>query len=191
MIILITLLSAIQYIPYFLAIARRQTRPSVSGWSCFALSLAVTIAASVQSGSYSILISTGLSLLCQFAIIGIGLRVGVAQKPSRQELLILATVFASILIWFLAGSPQTAIFINLVVDVIGTGLILKKLYALPRTEAPATWMLGALGSGLAAWHFREPFDINAIYLLTIFISNLSVLMLIGWQRLPMRNYPNS
>ncbi|MDO5057395.1 MAG: hypothetical protein Q4E06_08715 [Lautropia sp.] len=180
-VLLIALLSAIQYIPYFLSIARGQTRPSVSGWSCFALSLAVTIAASVQTGSFSILISTGLSLLCQFAIIVIGLRMGVAQKPSRHEQIILAAVVASILIWLVAGSPRTAILINLAVDVLGTALILKKLHAMPRTEAPVTWLLGSLGSALAAWHFRQPFDINALYLLTIFLSNLGVLLMIGWQ----------
>lgn len=186
MIALIALLSAVQFIPYFVAIARRRTRPSVSGWSCFALSLAVTIAASVQTGSYSILISTGLSLLCQFAIIGIGLRMGVAQKPSHHEQVILAAVLGSVIIWLLAGSPESAIIINLVIDVIGTMLILKKLHALPRTEAPATWLLGSLGSGLAAWYFSSPFDINAIYLLTIFLSNFSVLMLIGWQAIRFR-----
>lgn len=180
---LIAILSAVQYIPYFFDIARRRTRPSVSGWSCFALSLAVTIAASVQTGSFSILISTGLSLLCQFAIIGIGLYMGMAQKPSRHEKIILAAVVFSVLIWLAIGSPHTVILINLIVDIIGTCLILKKLYGLPGTEAPATWMLGTLGSGLAAWYFRLPFDINALYLLTIFLSNMSVLLLIGWQSL--------
>ncbi len=182
MIYLIAFLSAVQYVPYFLAIARKRIKPSVSGWSCFALSLAVTIAASVQTGSYSILISTGLSLLCQIAIIVAGLFMGIAHKPDRTEQWIICVVLGSVVVWLLAGSPEAAILINLGVDVVGTALILKKLYRMPFTESSPTWVIGTLGSGLAVWHFSAVLDINFVYLLTIFLSNLSVLCLIVFQR---------
>lgn len=183
---LIALLSALQYIPYFLSIARRQTRPSVSAWSCFSLSLIVTILASLQTGTYSILISTGPGLLCQIAIILIGLRLGVAHMPDRMERIILATILLSVLLWWLADSPELAILINLLIDIVGTGLVLKKLHALPRTEAPATWALGTLGSGLAAWHFSGTIDTSYLYLLALFASNLSVLGMIVWQGVRLR-----
>ena len=65
-----------QYIPYFISMFRGRTRPSVSGWLCFALSLFVTLVASLFMGSISILVSCGMGLLCQIFIIVAGVRQG-------------------------------------------------------------------------------------------------------------------
>lgn len=179
---LIALLSALQYVPYFISIARRKTLPSVSAWSCFSLSLIVTILASLQEGTYSILISTGPGLLCQLAIIGVGLRLGVARMPDRAEKIILAAILSSVLLWWGFGSPALAIVINLLIDVVGTVLVLKKLHVFPVSEAPATWLMGAAGSGLAVWHFGgEGVTMSLLYLVTLFVSNLSVLGMLVWQ----------
>lgn len=178
---LIVLLSALQYIPYFISIARGRTRPSVSAWSCFLLSLVVTILASLQTGSHSILVTTGASLVCQLAIIIVGLRRGVAHMPDRTEKLILAAIALSVVLWWLADSPGLAIVINLLIDLVATALVLKKLRAWPASEAPATWLLGGLAAGLACWHFSGKFDISYLYLVALFLSNLSVLGVLVWQ----------
>lgn len=186
---LIVLLSALQYIPYFISIARGRTRPSVSAWSCFLLSLVVTILASLQTGSYSILITTGASLLCQLAIIIVGWRRGVAHMPDRTEKLILAAIALSVVLWWLANSPELAIVINLLIDLVATALVLKKLRVHPGSEAWATWLLGGLAAALACWHFRGSVDISYVYLLALFVSNLSVLGVLVWQMWRLRPFP--
>ena len=70
-----------QYIPYFISMFRGRPRPSVSGWLCFALSLFVTLVASLFMGSISILVSCGMGLLCQIFIIVAEVRQGRSCPP--------------------------------------------------------------------------------------------------------------
>lgn len=186
---LIVFLSFFQYIPYFISLYRGLSLPSVSGWFCFAMSLLVTMFASLSLGSYSILIACGLSFLCQVSIIIVGLMRGVALKPDRVEQSILCFVCLSVLLWFFTGQASLAIYLNILVDVLGTVMILKKLSRLPATESPSTWLIGTLCSGLAVWYFYAESGASYYYLITVFLSNLSIFLLILLQEIRIRMKP--
>ncbi|NHB91100.1 hypothetical protein [Photorhabdus cinerea] len=174
-----------QYVPYFISIFNGKTKPSVSGWLCFSLSLLVTIIASLSLGTYSVIISCGFSLLCQIIIMFIGLRYNMALRPDKTEKFILLIIFISIIAWVGSGSPSSAIYINICVDIIGTVLIMKKLYQLPDTESLSTWFIGTIGSGIAVWYFSIAIDslVSYIYLVTVFTSNLIIIGLIIFQKI--------
>ncbi|KAA8995591.1 hypothetical protein FJU30_23795 [Affinibrenneria salicis] len=183
----IMLLSFAQYIPYFIALGRRRVQPSVSGWLCFALSLIVTIIASVSLGHYSILIACGLSLLCQLVIIAWGVVRGLAFRPDKTERTILFAVGGSIALWLITGQAELAIYLNIAIDLAGTGLTLKKLLHIPASESLLTWLIGTVGSALSVVYFFNGVSSDFLYLLTIFVSNLVVLLLLAGQLYSRRN----
>ncbi len=183
---LIIVLSFFQYVPYFISLYLGHSLPSISGWLCFSISLLVTMIASISLGTYSVVIACGLSLLCQISIIIIGIIRGVALRPDKVEKCILLFVCVSIVLWFITGKPSLAIYINIFVDVLGTAIILKKLCQLPATESPSTWFIGTLGSGLSVWYFYAESGAGFYYILTVFISNMSVFFLILSQEIIMR-----
>ena len=171
-----------QYIPYFISMFRGRTRPSVSGWLCFALSLFVTLVASLFMGSISILVSCGMGLMCQIFIIVAGVRQGSAFMPSRMEIFVLWMVAFSGVAWFASGDASVAIYVNLIAEVAGTFFIFLKTLRHPMSEALLTWGMGLLGSGLAVIHFSDETGANYVYLLNVFLSNLMIVGLLLYQR---------
>lgn len=175
---LIITLSFVQYIPYFFGMWKGSVRPSVSGWTCYAISLVVTILASVKLGSLNILIACGLSFICQAYIIFYGLKSRCGFKPTVLEKYCLYAVVFSVMVWFVLDKPLWAIFINIAVDVVGTAFILKKLFYNPLTESPATWFLGTVSSFLAAIYFFDGTMVGSLFLIVLFVSNALILALI-------------
>lgn len=180
---LIVLLSFAQYVPYFIALVKGETKPSVSGWFCFSFSLMVTISASIALGKYSVLIACGMSLLCQISIIGYGLMRGLALNPNKAEWIILCGILFGVTIWMMTGKAELSIYINIVIDSLGTFIMLAKLIRFPVSEPFFTWMLGSIGSGLAVFYFFDGISADFCYLVTVFISNLSILIIIIFQLL--------
>lgn len=180
--VIIVFLSVLQYVPYFFSMYKGKTQPSVSGWLCFSLSLFITIVASISMGIYSVFVTCGLSLLCQVVIIFIGLCRGSAFRPDTFEKWTLWAVFCGVFIWGLTNKPALSIYVNMIIDVAGTVLILKKLYVLPGTESPSTWFIGTVGSGLSVWYFISETGAGLYYLFIVFISNAAVFSLISSQR---------
>ncbi|MFP1811584.1 hypothetical protein [Lonsdalea quercina] len=141
----------------------------------------MTIVASISLGIYSIVIACGLSLLCQFFIVFIGVVRGVAVRPNKMETYILLFVCISIALWFFTGKPSLAIYVNILVDILGTIIILKKMVQRPATESPSTWFIGTLGSGLSVWYFYTEIGVGFYYIFTVFLSNTTVFFLIVLQ----------
>lgn len=179
--LIIVSLSFIQYIPYFIGMWKGTVRPSVSGWACYAISLLVTIAASIMLGSYNVLIACGLSLLCQVYIISYGLKSGCGFAPTTLEKYCLTTVGIGVLLWLVLDKPLWSIFINIAVDVVGTAFIIKKLVINPFTESLATWILGTIASFLALIFFLDYTLLGSLFLFVLFISNLLILLIIVFQ----------
>ncbi len=180
---IIIFLSAFQYIPYFISIYKGKTQPSISGWCCFSLSLFTTIIASLSMGAHSVIISCGLSLLCQIIIIIMGLCLGNAFRPDRFERWTLWGVMGGVFIWAFTRDPEHSIYVNILIDTVGTLLVIKKLCAHAETESSLTWFIGTLGSGLSVWYFILDTGAGFYYLLTLFISNIAVFLLILYQKI--------
>lgn len=180
---IIIFLSAFQYVPYFISMYKGKTQPSISRWCCFSLSLFITLIASLSIGAHSVIISCGLSLLCQILIIIMGLSLGNAFRPDYFERLTLWGVMGGVLIWVFTRDPEHSIYVNILVDTVGTLLIIKKLCAHAETESPLTWFIGTLGSGLSVWYFILDTGAGFYYLVTLFISNVAVFSLILYQKI--------
>lgn len=137
-------LSVVAFIPYIANILRGSTRPHVFSWVIWAISTFIVFLAQLDAkggvGAWPI----GVSALITAGIAGLAhvRRGDIRITPADWAFFVAA--LGSLPLWYLAADPLWAVVVLTVVDTLGFGPTLRKVYRAPYSESLPFYALIAL-----------------------------------------------
>lgn len=133
-------LAFLGYIPYLLSIVRRKTLPNPATWWIWSIMGAILLASYYAAGNQDA-IWVPISYFVGPTVTAIlSVRYG-RNEFSKFEWYCLAGAGFSLLLWWLTESPEIALTINIMIDLIAIAPTLRKTYFKPDSEDPLSWSI--------------------------------------------------
>jgi hypothetical protein len=133
-------------IPYFISIIKGQTKPHQLSWLVFAIMNGITFLSQYLAGGRGSVIVYFIFFIGSTANFLLSLKYGV-RDTSRWDKLLFGFALATIVVWWLTRSNETAIWLTVLIDVFATSMIILKLKKEPHSEAPWPWILATVATG--------------------------------------------
>ena len=133
-------LAFLGYIPYLLSIVRRKTLPNPATWWIWSIMVALMLASNYAAGNQDA-IWVPISYFVGPTVTAIlSVRYG-RNEFSKFEWYCLAGAGFSLFLWWLTDSPEIALTINIMIDLIAIAPTLRKTYFKPDSEDPLSWSI--------------------------------------------------
>lgn len=170
------IVGVIGYAPYVRDILKGTTLPDRVAWFIWTLEYTALFFAQITEGATHSLWLVGLQLLGVVVIFCLSLRRGVGNF-TRQTYVLLACVFAALLVWHSTQNAALAIIILITVEASGVVLTMLKVYKQPNSETLSFWvLLGAAGLlGIPAVGFNAP-AILYVYPISLVLMSAGVIL---------------
>ena len=138
------LITLIAFAPYIYAILKNTTKPHVFSWFIWGATTFVVFLAQLQGnagvGAWAIGVSGIITIF--IALLAYWKRADVAI--TRTDWWFLFAAMFSLPLWYATSDPLAAVVVLTVVDALGFGPTLRKVYAAPRSESLMFFALFAL-----------------------------------------------
>lgn len=181
------------YIPYILDILKRTTKPDRIAWLIWTFEYTALFFAQLGIGAGPSLWIVGLQLVGVVVIFCLSLRYGVGTF-SRHTKLLLASVFAALIIWYGTQSAALAVLILIAVEVSGVVVTMIKVCRQPGSETISFWVLIGLTGilGVPAVGFGMS-GILYVYPISLVFMSAGVIAasLLGARRQPIAAQPDA
>lgn len=158
--------SFIAYIPFLVAILRKQAKPNRATWFIWSLLSLVIAISYTQAGAKDTALVPVVYGICSGIIFLLSFKYGVGGWTRFDRRCVLVS-FVGILLWLLFHAPVIALFLNIAVDLTGSLPTLRKIKEDPSSEDRLTWVLFWIGGLL---------NVIAIDRWTIIIAVYPILM---------------
>lgn len=151
------ILSLAAFIPYILAILRKETKPSRASWWIWTV-VGFLLGASYYSSGANHTIWVPVSYIVgPFATAILSLKYGEGGW-NRFDRICIFGAGASVVLWWMLSSPLVALVINLFIDFMGALPTIRKSYYEPEGENRTAWTLFFTGNtvnlfAIEAWTF--------------------------------------
>ena len=133
-------LALLSMIPYVASILRGQTKPSLTTWAIWTVAGSMVAATYMASGATHTWWLAGAYVINPLVVTLMSLKYGVrASEP--LDWICLAGAMSSLVPWLVYDSPAVALYMNIVVDLLGAIPTLKKSFLTPESENRLSWLM--------------------------------------------------
>ncbi|HAE36498.1 MAG: hypothetical protein UR85_C0007G0007 [Candidatus Nomurabacteria bacterium GW2011_GWF2_35_66] len=138
------ILMMLSVIPYARSILRGETKPQRMTWLIWTILILIAFFSQLAKGAtWSLLLTAGdaIAILITF-ILSIKFGVGGFRKI---DIISLFGAGFSLLLWYLTSEPAVALFLIILIDLIGVNLTVVKTWKNPETENWVAWAICGVG----------------------------------------------
>jgi len=175
------ILMIISIIPHFRSILKGDTKPHRMTFFIWTILILIAFLSQLAKGaSWSLLLTAGdgIAILVTFIL---SIKFGVGGLEWR-DIISLVGVVASLILWYLTKEPATALFLIILIDLIGLNLTIIKTWKNPETENCVAWAICALGGFFGVLAVGSYNFILLSYPVYICLSNLSLTIIIIYRK---------
>ena len=167
----------ISIIPYFKSILKGNTKPHRMTYFIWTILILIAFFTQVaKGGTWSLLLTAGdgIAVLATF-ILSIKFGVGGLE---RRDIISILGVMISLMLWYLTKEPAVALFLIILIDLIGLNLTIVKTWKNPETENWVAWAMCATGGFFGVLAVGSYNLILLSYPVYICLANLSLTIVI-------------
>jgi hypothetical protein len=138
------ILMALSVIPYAKSILKGETKPQRVTWFIWSILILIAFFSQLAKGaSWSLLLTAGdaIAILITF-FLSIKFGVGGFRKI---DILSMSGAVVSIILWYITSEPAIALFLIILIDIIGVNLTVVKTWENPETENWVAWAICGIG----------------------------------------------
>jgi hypothetical protein len=130
-------------VPYIRAILNGKTKPHQLGWLVFVIMNGIVFFSQLLAGGRESVLISLIFFIGSFIVFLMSLRFGI-KDTSPWDRWLFCFAIATVVIWFLTRSNDTAIWLTVVIDVAATAIMILKLKKEPHSEDPFPWIVSAV-----------------------------------------------
>jgi len=141
------ILMMLSVIPYARSILRGETKPQRMTWFIWTVLILIAFFSQLAKGAtWSLLLTAGdaIAIIISF-ILSIKFGVGGLRKI---DIISLCGAGVSLILWYLTKEPAVALFLIIIIDLIGANLTIIKTWKNPETENWVGWGICGVGGFL-------------------------------------------
>lgn len=161
------------FIPYiFLVISMRKgiTKPNLAGWVLYTVAMIMIVASSIALNAWQAVWLAIAYVIGQSVVIAVSLKTGYFSF-SKFDYACIAVSMLGLLLWVYTNNALYALVLNVLVDLMGTLAIARKLYVHPGTEDTKAWTMALSVATLNCFAIAS-FDLsNALYPIYLVFAN--------------------
>lgn len=180
--ILAVAVTLIAFYPYVRGILAGRIKPHVFSWVIWALTTLVVFFAQLAAGggigAWPIGISGSITL--GIAVLAWSKRADISI--TRTDWLFFIAALASLPLWFLTADPLWAVLVLTLVDLLGFGPTVRKIWYLPQTESPGFFSLFLLRNLLVVAALEDYSVATVLFPAAIAATCLLLIMLLFYRR---------
>lgn len=138
------ILMMLSVLPYAKSILKGETKPHRITWFIWTVLILIAFFSQLAKGaSWSLLLTAGdaIAIIITFAL-SVKFGVGGFRK---MDILSLAGAGVGLLLWYLTNEPAFALFLIILIDIIGLNLTVTKTWKNPETENWVAWAVCGVG----------------------------------------------
>lgn len=167
------LLSLAALVPYVIDILKGHTKPERTAYSIWAVTSGVTFFSYWAEGATDSLWLALAEFISGVLMLGLAIAYGYVKYTSGDKLGI-KVAFLGIFLWIVTDEPFVALFVSIMVDAVGSALVVRKSYEDPSTEYLGSWLLDFSASIFAILAVGELSITLLFYPVYAFISSLAI-----------------
>lgn len=175
-------LTIVTLLPYIRAILRGAVQAHVFSWVIWGSTTFVVFLAQLADragvGAWPIGVSGSLTILIAF----LAYRRRGDLSITRSDWIFFAAALSTLPLWYLTSDPFSAVAVLTVVDVLGFGPTLRKVYVQPYSESPGFFGLFALRNVLVVLALEHYSPTTLLFPVTIAAACVLVMALIALRR---------
>ncbi|MBA3724336.1 MAG: hypothetical protein H0W89_05640 [Candidatus Levybacteria bacterium] len=190
--ILAGVINAVCYVPYIKDILKGKTKPNRASWLIWALLGFVAFFSLMSKGANPSLWLIGIQTVGLVTVFILSFKYG-SGSFTKKEYIALCFAASGLLVWYFTKEPAAALYIAIIINAIGSLLMIHKAYKDPGSETRITWILGAL-AGFVSILSVGSYDILLLsFPIYTFLSCSAVViaMILGDRRYEPAEYTNA
>lgn len=134
------ILSLAAYVPYVLAILRRETKPNRASWFIWlVVSLIIALSYRDAGADYASIMPVAYAV-GSTVVAALSLKLGTGGWTTFDRIC-LTGAGIGLVMWMIFDSPMSALLINLLLNLLGTLPTMRKAYYQPESENRLAWTL--------------------------------------------------
>jgi hypothetical protein len=181
------ILMIISVVPYTRSILRGNTKPQRMTWLIWTVLILIAFFSQLAKGaSWSLLLTAGDGIAILFTFI-LSIKYGV-EGFRKIDIISLAGAGLSLLLWYFTKEPAVALFLIILIDIIGLNLTIQKAWKNPETENWVGWAMcgvGGLFGILSVGSYN--FILLAYPIYICFINSLMAIIILARSRILKKN----
>lgn len=172
------LLTLVAFYPYLRGILRGTVRPHVFSWVIWASTTFVVFLAQLQAGAGAGAWPIGVSALVTALIAVLAAARRADLSITRSDRLFLAGALSALPLWYVTADPLWAVVVLTVVDLLGFGPTVRKVWVDPRSESPAFFGLFAARNIIAVLALESFSLATLLFPVAVAVACILVMLLI-------------
>jgi hypothetical protein len=165
--LIVTTLGAI---PYIVDVVKKKTKPRIVSWAVWSVLTAIAGIASFVDGQIPAALLMVVVTLESLAIVALGYKNG-DRRLEKLDIICLIGAAAGLILWWFSGSPDVAVIVTIIIDLVGAIPTLVHSWKKPHEETWLSFLLIGIGS-FATILAAESWKITAVaYALYIVLMN--------------------
>ncbi len=164
------------FVPYARAIASGSTRPHVFSWLIWGATTLVVFVAQIEGGGGAGAWPIGVSGAITLGIAWLAYVKRADTTITRTDVWFLVAACSALPLWYVTSDPLGAVVVLTVVDVLGFGPTVRKVYWLPHSESLTFFGLMAARNGIVILALEHYSLVTVLFPATI---ALACVLLIG------------
>lgn len=140
-----SLLTILGVVPYIIEIIKGKTKPRIVSWLVWATLTGIAAAATWSSGDYPTAVLLTASTIATFSVVLLGLHHG-DRRFARLDVICLLGAIVGLVLWQLFDSPEIAVVVMVLIDLVGGIPTLIHCWQKPHEETFITFFISFIGS---------------------------------------------
>ncbi len=141
--IVATILGIYSTVPYVIAVVKGKTKPHQLSWLVFVIMNGIVFLSQYLAGGRESVLITLTFFVGSLIIFLLSLKYG-TRNTSRWDKALFTFALATIIVWILTRSNETAIWLTLVIDLAASTMTILKLRKQPKSEEPGPWIIATV-----------------------------------------------
>ncbi len=175
-------LTIASFAPYVLDIRKGSMKPHFFSWVIWSLTTAVVFFAQVAADGGPGAWPTGVSAVITLYVTWLAWALHGDITITRADWVFLWCALASLPVWYFTADPLWSVVILTVVDVLGFGPTLRKLYSHPHEESVLFYLLFAIRSVLAIVALESRTVTTVLFPAAMIACCIVVCAMLWWRR---------
>lgn len=141
------ILMMLSVVPYARSILRGETKPQRMTWFIWSVLILIALFSQFAKGAtWSLLLTAGDSIAVLIVFI-LSIKFGMGGLR-KMDIISLCGAGLSLILWYLTKEPAVALFLIILIDLIGANLTIVKAWKNPETENWVGWAMCGVGGFL-------------------------------------------
>src|ERR1017187_8729834 len=139
--------AVIAFVPYIRSILKGETKPNRASWFIWSILGVIILASYHFSGASSTIWLPVVYAIAPVFILLLAFKYGVGGFEGL-DIVCLVGAALGLILWKLTHSPETALYLSIVVDAFGFVPTFKKAFYHPASESTLAWVIGVTATWL-------------------------------------------